>query len=201
MKQNNNVILKTETHQSTIAILQLTRFGDLIQTAQAISELKIQYPEYRVVLIAREKFAKPLEFIFQNLVDKIYFLNTQQIFNNAESLGLNSAVSHLNKFLLEFSGEAIDVLVNLSFSKSSAYLSTLIKSKHKIGAYFDFNNRMCIDDKWSQMLFSTVMRGSLNPFSLVDLFRNIIGIKPSAKSSIVNFDGRKKNIIIHPFAS
>src|SRR3989338_5586204 len=52
------------------------------------------------------------------------------------------------------------------------------------------------------MLFSTVMRGSLNPFSLVDLFRNIIGIKPTSKAVTGILSGdKKKNVVIHPFAS
>lgn len=201
MKQNNKIIPKADAHQSTIAILQTTRFGDLIQTAQAIRDIKSQYPQYRVILIARSQFVKPLDFIFKDLVDKIYALNTKQILQHSETQNLNSTIKHLDLFLYEIQSETIDVLVNLSFSKSSAYLSTLIKAKHKVGAYFDLNNRMCIDDKWSQMLFSTVMRGSLNPYALVDLFRNIIGIKPTLKPTLEIVDDKKRNIIIHPFAS
>jgi hypothetical protein len=54
------------------------------------------------------------------------------------------------------------------------------------------------------MLYSTVMRGAFNPYSLVDLFKNIIGIKEennkSKKLSIVKNE-KKKNIVVHPFAS
>jgi ADP-heptose:LPS heptosyltransferase len=202
MRTNNSVVTKTITSRSTIAILQTTRFGDLIQTAQAISELKIQYPDYRVLLIARTQFIKPLEFLFKNLVDTIYHIDTKSIFQNSEVNGLAPSIHSLDLFLNQINKEQIDVLVNLSFSKSSAYLSTLISSQHKIGAFFDLNNKMCINDKWSQMLFATVMRGSLNPFSLVDLFRNIIGIKAAAQiSKTVSAHERKKNIVIHPFAS
>ena len=204
MKMNNSSAPKADTTHSTIAILQTTRFGDLIQTAQAISDLKTQFPHYRIILIARSQFAKPLEFIFNKLVDKTYFLDTKSIFQNAELNGLSTTLLNLEAFLHQLKTESIDVLVNLSFSKSSAYLSSLITSHHKIGAHFDFNNRMCINDKWSQMLFSTVMRGNLNPYSLVDLFRNIIGIKAiekKEKSTVVLLANKKKNIVIHPFAS
>lgn len=202
MKTNNSFVTKPQSHHSTIAIMQTTRFGDLIQTAQAISDLKTQYPQYRVVLIARSQFARPLDFVFQNLVDKTYYLDTKSIFQNSETNGLAHTVHSLDTFLHNIKNETIDVLVNLSFSKSSAYLASLITSQHKIGAHYDLSNRMCISDKWSQMLFSTVMRGSLNPYSLVDLFRNIIGIKPTAKAqNDLDFSNKKKNIVIHPFAS
>jgi ADP-heptose:LPS heptosyltransferase len=202
MKKNNITVSQINMHHSTIAILQTTRFGDLIQTAQAISDLKIQYPHYRIVLIARNQFAKPLEFIFTKLVDKIYYLDTKTIFQDSETKGLTPTLHSLNQFLFQISEETIDVLINLSFSKSSAYLASLISASNKTGSFIDRNNRMCINDKWSQMLFATVMRGNLNPFSLVDLFRNIIGIKPEPRASITQaFNIKKKNIVIHPFAS
>ncbi|MEQ1666686.1 MAG: hypothetical protein ABL927_15075, partial [Bdellovibrionales bacterium] len=195
MKTNKSTATQPDVHHSTIAILQTTRFGDLIQTAQAINELKSQYPHYRVVLISRMQFGKPLEFIFRSLVDKFYYLDTKSIFQN------ESPLTGLNGFLNSIRVESIDVLVNLSFSKSSAYLASLISAQHKVGARIDATNRMCIDDKWSQMLFSTVMRGGLNPFSLVDLFRNIIGLRATATQNTKRSEDKNKNIIIHPFAS
>lgn len=185
----------------TLAILQLTRFGDLIQTVQAIEDLKRSHPEYRVILIARTQFAKPLEFLLKRVFTKIYFLDTKKIFENSEVQGLKGSFETLNSFLGEISKESIDVLINLSFSKSSAYLASLIRSQHKIGTYFDYNNKMCINDKWSQIVYSTVMRGSLNPYSIVDIFKNIIGIRSSEAKASPAPVSRSNTIIIHPFAS
>lgn len=187
---------------ATLAIVQLTRFGDLIQTAQAIEELRKNNPEYRVILVARSQFARPLDFVLKKSFDKIYYLDTKKIFNNAEIGGINSSLEGLNQFLVEISSEAIEVLINLSFSKSSSYLSSLIKSNHKIGSFFTLDNKVQINDKWSQLLYATVMRGSLNPFSLVDLFKNIIGIKSAEKSSSpASSSSCNPTIILHPFAS
>ena len=192
----------TETHVTTLAILQLTRFGDLIQTAQAIEELKKNHPEYRVILIARSQFARPLDFILNKVFDKTYYLDTKKIFEKSEINGLTTSLLGLNHFLEDLSGESIQILVNLSFSNSSSYLSSLIKSVHKIGSFFDFENKIQINDKWSQLLFATVMRGSLNPFALVDLFKNIIGIKASDKKvHPENLSSRSNTVVIHPFTS
>lgn len=203
MKANN----KSRTpdpvaHQTTLAIIQLTRFGDLIQTAQAVEELKRTNPEFRIVLIARSQFARPLDFMLKKVFDKTYCMDTSKIFASSEINGIKTSREGLNNFLGEVSSENIDILINLSFSKSSSYLSSLIKSQHKIGAFFDFQNKMQINDKWSQILFATVMRGSLNPFSLVDLFKNIIGIKSTEhKSAHENLKARSNTVVIHPFAS
>lgn len=203
MKANNSGhTIEAESSPITLAIVQLTRFGDLIQTAQAIEELKRIHPEYRVILIARSQFARPLDFVLKKTFDKIYYLDTKKIFANAETNGLNASILELNQFLAELSTESIEVLINLSFSKSSSYLSSLVKSVHKIGSFFDFNNKMQINDKWSQLLYATVMRGTLNPFALVDLFKNIIGVKPTPqKNTPINMNSRSNIVVIHPFAS
>ena len=201
MKSANSKILNP--NQKTIAIMQVTRFGDIIQTCQAVAELKKLYPQYRTILIARAQFANPLNFIIKESFDDVYTIDTKNIFRDKEVKGLQESKNKLDQFLNELKAESIEVLVNLSFSKSSCYLSSLVPSSHKIGPYYDFNNRLVVNDKWSQMLYSTVMRGALNPYSLVDLFKNIIGIKETSKKpslSIVKHE-KKKNIIVHAFAS
>lgn len=195
-----------EIHESknkihTIAIIQLTRIGDLIQTAQSVSDLKSLHPEYRLILIARSQFAKPLRFLLEQYFDKIYYLNSSTLGLNSPDSNLKSSLASLELFFQELKNESIDALINLSFSKTSAYLSACIKANHKIGTYVDANNRQLINDKWSQVLFSTVMRGPLNPYSLVDLFKNIIGIKPIAPKEQLIIHSKIPNIILHPFAS
>lgn len=202
MKASNaGQIPDPERQVPTLAILQMTRFGDLIQTTQAVEDLRKSHPEYRVILIARSQFAKPLEFYLKRVFTQIYYLDTKKLFENSEVNGLRPSLDAINSFLGELSQESIDVLINLSFSKSSAYMASLIKSQHKIGTYYDYDNKMSINDKWSQIVFSTVMRGALNPFSVVDLFKNIIGTRSTeAKSAPVSI-ARNNTIILHPFAS
>ncbi|MBY0412688.1 MAG: glycosyltransferase family 9 protein [Bdellovibrionales bacterium] len=188
----------------TLAILQMTRFGDLIQTTQAVQHLKKSHPQYRIILIARSQFTKPLGFLLNKYFDQVYSIDTQSIFADHQVAGLKKGITGINSFLGELKSENISALINLSFSKSSSYLSSIIPAQHKIGSFFDFNNKLQINDKWSQVLFSTVMRGALNPYSLVDLFRNIIGIKSSEVSAPVaatDIATRENVIVMHPFAS
>lgn len=204
MKVNNNKeATVSNTSTPTIAILQLTRFGDLLQTVQAVQNFKTTHPNYRMVLIARSQFAKPLGFVLNKYFDKVYTLDTQAIFQDHQVSGLGKSLSALNSFLSELKNENINALINLSFSKSSSYLASVIPAQHKVGSFHDFNNKIQINDKWSQILYSTVMRGALNPYSLVDLFRSIIGIKTTEPTpvSAANLSARSNVIIVHPFAS
>lgn len=191
------------TSQPTIALLQMTRFGDLIQTAQAVHNFKVAYPNYRMVLIARSQFAKPLSFMLNKYFDAVYTIDTQSIFQDHQTAGMAKSLNGLNSFLNELKAEKIDALINLSFSKSSSYLTSIIPAQHKIGSFHDFNNKIQINDKWSQILYSTVMRGALNPYSLVDLFKNIIGIKHTepTHATAANLNSRANLIVVHPFAS
>ncbi len=207
MKTNNTPRIpanEKSPHTATLGILQLNRFGDLIQTLQAVEELKKSHPHYRIILIGRSQFTKPLDFLLSKSFHGVYHLDSRKIFDSSEVNGLKNSIGELNQFLKTLELENINALVNLSFSKSSSYLASVIKSQHKIGPFFDFSNKMQINDKWSQILYATVMRGSLNPYSLVDLFRNIIGIKASPASVKTGPSlslTRTSNIVIHPFAS
>jgi ADP-heptose:LPS heptosyltransferase len=196
--EDNNI---TEPARKTLAIIQVTRIGDILQTAHAARLLKINHPEHKVILIARKQFVEPIDFIVKQVFDEVIVLD----FKRAISLGngfegsiqaIKDQIDHINK-------HPIDASINLSFSKTSNYIHSLIKSKHKLGAFFNLKNERVIQDKWSQYLFSTVMRGDLNPFNLVDLFAGIIGInKEKTHLSAESYSKEKKNnILLHPFAS
>ena len=90
--------------------------------------------------------------------------------------------------------------MNLSFSKSSSYLCSLIDSGTKYGPYYGEKLNLIINDKWSQFLYSNVLRGPLSPFSLVDIYGKILGIKKISRLKETN-QIRKDIIVVHPFAS
>ena len=132
-------IIDLQSSISTVAILQLTRFGDLIQTAQAVEELRKNHPEYRVILIGRAQFAKPLEFILKTMFDKIYYLDTKKIFDHSEIEGARGSLNNLNFFLSDISSENIEVLINLSFNPVFA-ISIIFSSNI---AFFMVCNKLC----------------------------------------------------------
>ncbi len=182
-------------------IVQLTRIGDLIQTYTVVKSLKKQFPNVKVTLVARAQFATPLLFLLDEVFDKIILLNFKNIL--ARSLGLFEIKKNIHNFIEEINSKSFDIVINLTFSKSSSYLTSLIKAPICIGMRFDSQGQYEIKDSWSQYLYSSVMRGPLNPFNLVDLYKLIIGINLQVKSdnNDTNLKSEIKKIVIHPFAS
>lgn len=179
-------------NSSAITIIQMTRFGDILQTIWAIKELKIQNPEVKVNLVARKRFGKPLLFLLEKYFDNIHLLDPQKVIAGDITEGLDQTLEVINSWNTK-------VLVNLSFSKSSAYLSSLIASDFKLGLIGNQFGGTDTAGTWSQYVYSTVMRGPLNPFSLIDIFKFILGVKGKATLPERKVSGNK--ITIHPFAS
>lgn len=187
--------------QKSLAIIQMTRIGDILQTCHAARLLKLNHPEYKLILIARKQFVEPIKFIVEQVFDEIHSLDLKGAINLND--GVSGSIKNILSLVKEINKNDISASINLSFSKSSNYLHSLLESDHKLGSYYTREHNSIIQDKWSQYLYSTVMRGDLNPFNLVDLFSNIIGVK-KVKTHLSNTEysaQKKNNILIHPFAS
>lgn len=176
----------------SITVVQMTRFGDLLQTIWAVKDLKKQNPNIKVNLVARKKFGEPLKFLLDQYFDNTYLLNPSSFLTEDLTQGIDSTLDAINSWESK-------VVVNLSFSKTSAYLCNLINADFKLGLVANNFGAVQAMGSWSEFVYSTVMRGALNPFSLVDIFRFILGIKEKPTFPERNVSG--KEIVIHPFAS
>ena len=181
-----------------IAVIQLTRIGDLIQTLQATRQFRAENPETEITLIAHKKFASGLTFLLETVFDDIILIETKNFFQGLE---LQSVQRNLSAFLSEINQREFDVTVNLSFSKSSSYLNTLIKSQLTLGMSRNNRSEIVINDKWSQYVYSNIMSSPCSPFGLVDIYRYIFGCQDVHK---LNDDPERittNSIVLHPFAS
>jgi len=202
--RNNSELTKPDKlkdEKKTICVLQITRIGDLIQTFQACETLKKTHPEIRLILIARKQFAKPLDFLSKNIFDKVYLISSNLFFSNEKDFSLQDAKINLDTFLTKLSEQNISALVNLSFSKTSGFLSSLIPAKNKLGLNYNEFGKPTIIDKWSQYIYSNVMGGSLCGLHLVEIYKLIFGLKPSQPEKRKKNTVIYENIIIHPFSS
>lgn len=181
----------------TICIIQLTRIGDILQTYQACLSAKSEYPDARIILVARKQFAKGLDFLLKNIFFNTIYIDSKEILGDGQSLIFSR--EQLRKLVSTINSHAPEVVVNLSFCKLSSYLSSMIQAKHRLGMFYNSQAEVSISDTWSQYLYSTVMTGALNPFSLVDIYQNLIGCsKPIIPKKEVP---RSPVLTIHPFAS
>ena len=187
------------SNQTKIAIIQLTRIGDLIQTTQAARQLKAENSDAHLTLIARRKFAGGITFLLETVFDEIILFDTNDFFQVKEFKGAKNEVT---SFINILNSKKFSFSINLSFSKSSSYLSSVIDAEYKMGISRNDKSEITISDKWSQYIYSNVMNGSNVPFSLVDIYRYIMGVEETlVLDPDADFKQRGNNIVIHPFAS
>ena len=179
----------------TICIIQVTRMGDLIQTIQSLSAHN-KNNNIRFSLVALDIFANPLESILKKIFYKIYTIKEKLLDNLEHIQNLESFESDVIKKINE---DDITVLINLSWSRSSTALNSLILSKYKLGLYFDKDLKILSDDDWSKFVYTNVLPTKVNPFSLVDIYKKMIGIDELTLFNPIYKN--KNNIILHPFSS
>jgi ADP-heptose:LPS heptosyltransferase len=179
------------------AVVQLLRFGDLIQTYQSCRFFKNNFPEVSLTLICRKSFGHPLRFLLDQIFDTVYYIDLKDSLHAKHRL--SEALSALKTQVSKINEQNYDVCLNFSFSPSSEYLCQLIKSEHKIGPHRNDQNKLQINDLWGKHVYSNIMTSSHNSFHLVDIFRYMLG---DSNLAVMAMPTRKGNrIIIHPFSS
>jgi len=125
----------------TICIVQLNRFGDLLQTYQAAVQVKKYNPNITLKLIARKQFASDLIFLLKKAFDKVIMLDLKSIlYKNSIENKLPRCLSQINSFVNSVNDENITVCVNLSYSKTSNWLCGMINASYKLGPYYDLSS-------------------------------------------------------------
>ncbi len=189
---NDNIIVPAP---KKLAIIQLSRLGDLVQTCISMEGLKTSNPDIQTTLFARKKFARPLMFILKDFFDEIILLPN---LNEAKDTidGHRLLLDSLN----QVKNTTFNACINLSYSKSSGWLTTFLKSNYKLGLSYNTDGEVIIPDKWSQYIYSVVMRGTFNKINLVNIFQKIIGTNAEPRV-ITNPNNNYNRITINPFSS
>ena len=196
----NNPIPVVEKNEKSdikhLCIIQLTRMGDIIQTVQSVSGIQEKEPHIFTTIVVRESFGTPLMFLLEKKFNRVVMIKYENLWADS----MTKTKSNIAHLLEDIQSPPIDAIVNLSFCTPSKYLSSILKSKHKLGPYLDKNLNEIIHDKWSQYFYANVLTGNHNPFSLVDLFSSIIGNK-RGRPQIFTQQEKSHSIVINPFTS
>jgi len=192
------------TEKKKIVIIQLSRFGDLIQTYQAVRKVLQGTNEFEFVLLAREKFVTPLEFLMSEVFKNIIKIPSMDSFVDGDNFNFDNFKGIID----EFPHNEIYCSINLTFNKSSAILNTLISGEFKKGIYTDSKLGYTFNDLYSCYIHGLVQSGYYNKLNLVDLFTGVIWgrISGEQKNDIKSFEFKNTNsgklfYAIHPFTS
>ncbi|MBF0311771.1 MAG: glycosyltransferase family 9 protein [Oligoflexia bacterium] len=202
MNEKSSIIQKID-----LCIVQISRIGDVLQTIRALQLFFKGPTTLSILFIGRKEFAGPLEFLLKKYCKHIIYLDFKNNLNRTSEKALLK--QYVSDFISSINQYEIDKCVNLSFSKTSSYLCSLIKASQKLGLSRDKDDNLSISDPWCQYVYSVVMRGCWNPFNLVDIFISVLEslkLRQEVTMTILpseplRISQNTTSVVVHPFAS
>ncbi len=156
-----------------IAVINLTRMGDVLMTGPLLDRLREMYPGREIHLLATSGYAPVAEGMgWDRVVPVDYNVLTTLAVEAAKKADRLPMVSILRDFrktlqpLLEVSYEAI---YNVSHTDVTSVLSWLMKGPVLGGLTLDKQGYRAIPNTWARYFFAGNLNRHLNPFHLVDV--------------------------------
>lgn len=154
-------------NNKTIGLIQLGSITQVLETIVAFKGYTKSFPDIHKTIFLKS-LARELEPLLKEEFEKIIYI--QELDKSSVEKNLN----YLNEEVLKFS---FSVLINLTYSKASAYLCSLINAKFRLGFKYSKTNTLEIEDSWSKYIYAVIMGKNINPFSIIDIYKSIIGNK------------------------
>ena len=172
-----------------ILIINLTRMGDLLQTTPLMSGLKKANPGARITLLISSSFAgicKGVPFIDELIVFDMHGFR-DRLLNKEYSLIEN--YRFIEDLIKGITGKEYDLAMNLTHSRISALMFSLVKAKEKRGFTVDSEGHRVIRHPWLRYFFNVVPNREYNPFHIVDMYLKSGGVRPERKGLIFKMSG------------
>lgn len=166
-------------NNKTIGLIQLGTNNQVLETLLAVKDYTKNFPDIHKTIFLKSS-ARELDCLLKQQFEKIIYIQ------DLDKSSIEKNLNYLNKEVIPLS---FSVLINLTYSKSSAYLCSLIDGKFKLGFKYSKTNKLEIEDSWSRYVYSVIMGKNINPFSIVDIYKSIIGNKkPTTKNPSAPID-------------
>lgn len=158
-----------------ILIVNLTRFGDLLQTSPTIAGLRAANPGARITLLADRNFAAVCEGIpgIDNLrrtdLDGLGHMLLEG------GRGLLSAYREIETLVSELREERFDLALNFSSSGMSAVFLGLLRIPDVRGWSMTPEGHRVISHPWSRLFATLCLNRAMGDLNLVDSYRGMAG--------------------------
>ena len=161
-----------------ILIVNLTRFGDLLQTSPTIAGLKAQHPDAAITVVVDRNFAD----VARGLpgVDRVWPLDLNELGRTmigGTGADLRRAYHWAEEQIGALRAEGFDLAVNYSSSKMSAVLLKMIGAPDTRGWTMAANGYRMIAHRWSQLFAASALTRRQAPFNLVDYYKRAAGVQ------------------------
>jgi ADP-heptose:LPS heptosyltransferase len=151
----------------SILVIQLCRYGDLIQSTPALGALRRRWPDARISLLARRSFGGVLAGISE--VDEIIEWDAGPLVQEWSAKPFGERLALLREFVKPLRSRKFELVCNLSNDVPSALLTYLMRPRRTVGLTFCRDRRYRVKDDWSRHLFLATDLRRLNSLNLTDL--------------------------------
>lgn len=151
-----------------VAVVQLCRLGDLVQTLPMLQGLKRD--GHLVELIVRPESASLP--IAPGVVDAIHVLPTALDEDEAMSRWLER-VGELAELCRRLRERRFDLLINLSHDRQSGWLALYMEPKKVLGVSEGRDRKSAARDPWTQYLLGVPSNRHVGAFNLADVYGNL----------------------------
>lgn len=163
-----------------ILILQLARFGDILQTWPTLRAIRRNYPDAEIDLVVRSKFKEAA--IHCESVNRIIEFDTRALLapsfsDNPSEVVMQDTLDQLDMFLSQ-TEPYYDQIINLSYSPMSSYLNYLLADQTEdLRGYSRFSDGyLSLTDQASSYFYAQVGPGRTSRLHLTDVFAATAGL-------------------------
>ena len=159
-----------------ILVMSLLRIGDIVLAAPVLRGLREKHPQAEIHLLINSQFKAITPLI--PYIDKTIPFDREGL-----QKGLGSATApmfgsydRLDGFLENLDTENYDWVINLTHSRLSGWLMSLLSAKQKTGLCLDGEGRASFGSSWFRYLNSQVDVDGSEVFHFTDVFRFALGL-------------------------
>jgi ADP-heptose:LPS heptosyltransferase len=160
-----------------ILVLSLLRIGDIVLSAPALRGLREKYPEAEIHLLINKQFAGIAPLL--PYIDRVLHFDRAGVQKGLgeATIPFFDSYERLTELIDELNHEGYDSVVNLTHSRLSGWLMSLIDAPEKLGLSFDVSGRPTFGSNWFRYLNNQVEAESDEVFHFTDVFRFALGLE------------------------
>ncbi len=152
-----------------ILVIQLHRFGDIIETTPLFPGLKEKYPESYLAVLAQRDYAEVL--IGNPYINEIILFDKGGLIKELQckDISLKASYDKIHAFIETLRERNFDLVINISSDDLSALLAYLLKVKDTKGVTYTADGFRYHKHKWMIYFFSLLKHRIYNSFNMVDI--------------------------------
>jgi ADP-heptose:LPS heptosyltransferase len=165
-----------DTEPREIGVLNLTRFGDLVQTSPILTGLRKRHPHARITLIVKSRFRAVAELL--PCVDRILEVDGHALVNllNDPETPFVSGSKTVKRLADQLAETRFDVLFNFTHSRLSGVLISLLRAERRVGFSLDRRGNRFVEEPWLNYVGTLVRNRRLVHTNLVDIYLGAAGL-------------------------